>query len=864
MLRMTQLRSAGAKDYFSNDLSNPGYYTDGRELRATFCGRMAQRIGIEGPVTKFAFNALCENLNPLTLKLLTQRKSKVRTSAYDLTFCCPKSVSLAHVFSGDDHVLQAFHTAVHDTMKEIEADAKTRVRKNGKDEDRLTGELLYADFIHQTARGTNGNTPDPFLHCHVVVFNATHDPIEQQIKAAQFRDIMRDMPYYEAIFYKKLADNLRNQGYRIRPTKTSFELIGINPVLIDAFSKRKNEIEQFAKEHNITDPNELGKLGAKTRAKKEKGLSIDALKVEWKNQIHALGLHTSFEHIRFANDNPQSILTPVQCVDHALHHHLERQSTVQDRRILAKAYKFGIADSVTLDQIDHAFKTHQNIITVKEKGRQLCTTTTVLQSETHMIALAHEGKGMFAPLYSAPPAMKLKGEQADATCHILTTNNQLSVILGSAGTGKTTLMQEAVALIREVGKDVIAVAPTAQARDILRKEGFENAETVAKLLISPTLQSKLKDQVLWVDEAGLLGLKDMTALLEIARKQNTRIILGGDYFQNNSVSLGDSLRLIVTSGIPSMRVNKIYRQRKIEYRDAVQDLAQGNVGAAFSKIDKMGAIKVFEDNYQSLAKDYMATISKGKTALIVSPTHAEGAAVTATVRNALRDAGMIGKQETALPRLINLNLTEAEKTDGRFYEAGQVLQINQNCRDIACRDAVTVVQVAGNRLTLVDEKRKTFEVSLQDMQGVEVYRKASLNLSEGDAIRITRNGFDENKQSLNNGQLLKVVEINKNTITACHADGKTEYHLPVSFGHLAHAYCMTSHASQGQTVDEVFIAQNTSIPAGASLKQFYVSCSRGRDRLHVYTDNKKALLTQVMRSGNRIGAIELMYKRELF
>jgi ATP-dependent exoDNAse (exonuclease V) alpha subunit len=155
-----------------------------------------------------------------------------------------------------------------------------------------------------------------------------------------------------------------------------------------------------------------------------------------------------------------------------------------------------------------------------------------------MIDLAHAGKGMFAPLYSSPPTMKLHGEQAEAARHVLLTNDQLSVILGSAGTGKTTLMQETAALINKAGKEVIAVAPTAQARDVLRKEGFENAETVAKLLVSPMLQNKLKDQILWVDEAGLLGLKDMTALLDIARKQNARIILGGDYLQNNSVAFG--------------------------------------------------------------------------------------------------------------------------------------------------------------------------------------------------------------------------------------------------------------------------------------------------------------------------------------
>ena len=65
----------------------------------------------------------------------------------------------------------------------------------------------------------------------------------------------------------------------------------------------------------------------------------------------------------------------------------------------------------------------------------------------------------------------------------------------------------------------MVVAPTADAsRGVLKSEGFENAETVAKLLVDKKMQDKLKNQVLWVDEAGLLGTKDMTATPEAGRQ----------------------------------------------------------------------------------------------------------------------------------------------------------------------------------------------------------------------------------------------------------------------------------------------------------------------------------------------------------
>lgn len=862
MLRMTQSRSAEqAKDYHNDALLKSDYYlNDAAELSgSSFNGRLAERIGINGPATKFAFDALCENINPVTLKLLTRRKSKVRTVGYDLTFCCPKSVSLLHVFAGDDHILNAFRAAVHVTMKEIEADAKTRVRKNGKDENRVTGELLYADFIHQTARTAKGSSaPDPFLHSHVFTFNCTYDPVENKIKAVQFRDIMRDMPYYESRFHKRLADNLKALGYNIQPTKNSFEVVGIDPAIIRLFSKRTNEIEQFAKEHDITDAKELDKLGARTRAKKQSGLSMDTLKAEWKRQIHALGLQSDFDPVRFSNTVEQSKVTPLQCVDHALLHHFERESVVQDRRILAKAYKFGIAADVAVNQIDDAFNSHQDIIKVQEESRLLCTLKTVLQEEQRLVRLAHDGKNKFTPLYLSPPVMALQDEQANAAAHVLTTADQTVIISGGAGTGKTTLMQETVRLIEATGKKVVVVAPTAQAsRGVLRKEGFANAETVAKILASPSLQKDLQDQVLWVDEAGLLGTKDMTALQELACKYNTRVIYSGDVRQHSAVSYGDSLRLL-SSVISPVCVNKIHRQRKTEYREAVQDLAQENIKAAFAKIDKMGAIKIFDDNYQSLVKDYMETVCKGKSALVVSPTHAEGEAVTSAIRKTLRHAGKIGEQETAVTRLVSLNLTQADKADGRFYEPGQVLQFNRNWQDIARGEILSVMKVTGNKLVIASEKKKAFAISLNDIRGFDVYRKAQLGLSRGDVISITRNGFDNNKQSLNNGQVLEVISVSKGEITARHPESKAEYILPEQFGHLSYACCVTSHASQGRTVDEVFIAQPSSTFPASNMKQFYVSASRARDRLHIYTDNKAALLDHVSKSGNRISAMELV------
>src|SRR6218665_3669623 len=227
MIRMIQSSSAAhAKAYFKHALSKSDYYINDQELQGKIHGQLAERIGISGKVTEDLFNDLCDNINPKTGKPLTSRTKTERTTGYDINFHCPKSVSILHVLSKDDHILTAFEKSVRETMQDIERDMKTRVRIKGQDQDRDTGELLWVDFTHQTARPVDGYLPDPHLHSHCFVFNATWDDQEKRIKAGQFRDTKRDMPYYQARFQKRFSDNLAELGYGIRLTKTSFEVEG--------------------------------------------------------------------------------------------------------------------------------------------------------------------------------------------------------------------------------------------------------------------------------------------------------------------------------------------------------------------------------------------------------------------------------------------------------------------------------------------------------------------------------------------------------------------------------------------------------------------------------------------------------------
>jgi conjugative relaxase-like TrwC/TraI family protein len=870
MIRMIQSRAADqAKAYFSDALSKSDYYISDQELAGAWEGKLAQRLGVSGLVGKDAFFALCENKHPQTGQALTPRQRADRTTGYDINFHAPKSVSLIHVLAGDDHILAAFHSSVTETMQAIEADSQTRVRKGGVSVDRFAGELIWGHFVHQTARPVEGAVPDPHLHSHCFVFNATWDSVEGRIKAAQFRDIKRDMPYYQAMFHKTLADKLTDLGYAVRRTEKSFEIVGVPQAVLDLFSKRTDEIGRIAKEMGITDAKEKSELGARTRAKKQKGHSMDELRAAWKDQIAALGdAGKGGGIIRYAPVKDQPSVSAEQCVAHAVAHGFERASVLDERRLLEAAMRHALGRrGATVQGIKAALADDASILRVKENGRMMCTTKAVLHEEKRMVDLAQAGMGTMQPLYRTAPPLSLQGQQAAAVEHVLTTPHRVSIIRGAAGTGKTTLMQEAVSLIEQAGKTVTVVAPTAQAsRGVLRNEGFANAETVARLLTDTDMQQKLKGQVLWVDEAGLLGTKDMTALLKIATEQNARLILGGDTRQHASVVRGDALRILNTvGGITSAEVSKIYRQKNIDYKEAVNALSKGDVGSGFNKLDAAGFITEIDPLHgrAAMVNDYVAAIKDGKSVLMVSPTHAQGEDATADIRTKLREEMLIGKKEITIPKLVNANLTAAQRADYRSYAAGQIIQFEQNTKDFTRGGRFKVHSVDENAVSVVDEHGTTRQLPFDQARAFAVYEERKLPLSHGDKVMVTHNGFDAAGKRLNNGQLLEVTKVTKNgDVHLAAPDGKAVYQVAQDFGHLNHAYCVTSHASQGKTVDEVFIYQPAATFPATDAKQFYVSVSRGRDKAHIYTDNKAELLTHASDLGDRQSALELVRKRE--
>jgi hypothetical protein len=296
------------------------------------------------------------------------------------------------------------------------------------------------------------------------------------------------------------------------------------------------------------------------------------------------------------------------------------------------------------------------------------------------------------------------------------------------------------------------------------------------------------------------------------------------------------------AGLPMGRLTEIWRQQHDGYKQAVASLAKGDMTGGFDRLAALGWVKETSSN-APLVDDYMAAIDANKSVIAVAPTHIELDAISQDIRNRLKEAGIVSKDERVLEQLKPLSWTEAEKADLGRYEGSEVLRFHRNSGTFR----------AGQRVRVADWKRGQHFGKASDFS---VYEPASIAIAAGDLLRATAGGkTKDGKHKFDNGY-------------SCEVDGFTEdgdirltnsWIIPKDFGHLTHNFVTTSHASQGRTLDVVLISMgDESVPA-INAQQFYVSVSRGRYKATIFSNLPVDELRQlIQRADNRKAATELM------
>ena len=248
---------------------------------------------------------------------------------------------------------------------------------------------------------------------------------------------------------------------------------------------------------------------------------------------------------------------------------------------------------------------------------------------------------------------------------------------------------------------------------------------------------------------------------------------------------------------------------------------------------------------------------------MVCPTHREGQRISQAVRADLKGAGALGEERKVL-RLVDLRRTEAEKTRPELYEPGQVVHFHRRSGAFRPGDRAVVVERRKDAVLVRDRAGAVRALSTAKNRAFSVARAEAMEVAVGDIVRATANGAAIDGRKVSNGTSYRVVAFESEGVrvapTAKQAK-REEKVLPYSFGSWSHGYVSTSHASQGRTVDRVLLAQGAESYGATSREQFYVSLSRGRASVEVYTDDKAGLMRAIERGEQRPAAMDLEQDR---
>lgn len=875
----TQYNLKNAEEYFEEHLAVGDYYDEGHRVAGEWFGLGAQRLGLVGKVHAEDFLRLCENQHPSSGETLTQRLNTTRTVGgenapnrrifFDFTFSPPKSVSIAGFLGKDERILEAHNRAVRLALREFEAFTAARVRVGGAQSDRLTGNFAAALFTHDTSR-----TLDPHLHTHCIVFNATFDAVENRWKALQNHELLRARKFAENAYYHELTRALRGFGYRVRNrVRGDFEVEGVADELCERFSKRHTQIDEALAKLLAEKPELAGanfqalraQLATAERSRKQKDLSRAELLTLWEAQLSESERASLRELSKLPRKevNEKKSVTVSEAVQWAEEHLFDRNSVVLECQLWQEALGRARGEGFSVSELKE-FTERRGYIRDEQRPGAV-TLREVLVREWEIVQTAKEGVGDAWPLVANPRPVnpKLDDEQRKALDALLSSINTVSVFRGGAGTGKSFVLHELVEQLRPSDRRVVVLAPQRQQVVEMEKAGFPSPSTVANFILKRELAERA---VVVVDEAGQIGGRQMLELMRLVRERNARLILSGDTRQHGAVEASDALLAIERhSGVRPVELHKIRRQdpalgkdadertRIKQYRNAVESAAAGKLSESFERLDKMGAVVAcgLGDQADKLAEEYLRLAEQEASAVVVSQTWGEVHRVNSHVRDALKGKGLLGENDTAVQVLDNLDLTNAQKRDERFYPPDAVVVFNQKVREAEPGAKGKLAGILKSSV-LIEVGGKFITVSNKVLDHVTVYLPREISVAQGDRLHLKANRKLASGGRVTNGELVTAKSVRPDGGVEL-TDGRV---LDKSFREFLPGYAVTSYGSQGKTVDYVLFSDST-VKAATNAQQWYVTISRGRRGIRIFTPDKEQLRENVTRSGHRPLAMEL-------
>jgi conjugative relaxase-like TrwC/TraI family protein len=705
------------------------YYGSRGETPLRWGGAGAASLGLEGEVTRDVYR-LAFGPGGFRDPLTGQQLVRTKRPGFELVVAAHKSLSLLGVAgrADDMHAILDAQTAV--TMGYLEGWAQSRGGRRGRAAVATpTSGLVYAVTRHGTSR-----EGDPHAHDHVLVANVCEmrdaEGGYKALKSDQLRD--RDEAatmvgrLHSAAKAIELGYSIETDGGRSGRAR-DWRIVGIATEVCQAFSKRSDQIADYLEEMGYTSYRARNVAARRNRPVK-RGTGTDQLMPSWIAELEAHGwtlerLAASLEQARLQCQGLARPLTETEIDSMAAQlldpegKFLARWKVFDRPRLVAEIAPllYGHAPAELDRVIDRVLASELVVplIGIAGASDQPYTATAVLATE-QTITHALERFTRRRTLVVAPDVIEqvtaakqtelsheLSAGQRRAVQRICGSGRAIDVIVGVAGSGKTTALDVAARALEAAGYRVLGTATSGQAARTLHNHARIPSGTVRSLLWRLDHGQVTLDQrsVLVLDEASLTADVDLARLLLAVNRAGGKLVLVGDPRQLAPVGPGGALQALLERHPDIVTVlHQNLRQRDPAERAALHQLRAGNVQAAVGFYATNGRIRVAASRTETLAA-------------MVDAWAADSAAGHDTLMLAWRRSSVADLNRLARVRADRcgwLNGPDLDTADGRRYAVGDPVVT------LAPNHAGHVVTSQRGRVVAINQQAQTLTVATDD------------------------------------------------------------------------------------------------------------------------------------------------------
>jgi conjugative relaxase-like TrwC/TraI family protein len=668
--------SVGREEYYTRELAtdHEQYLSGHGESPGRWYGAGATTLGLQGEASPAGFQAMFEGRHPDSGELLGRPHSRTAVPAFDVVLRPTKSVSVLYGL-GDAAtgraVLAAHHAGVREAVGYL--DEHLGVRRGHGGVQHVSGQgLLAVGFDHRTSR-----EGDPLLHTHLVVANRVQGP-DGRWTALDGRDLYRHRLAADAIYRASYQHELvRTLGveWTAADAHGNRELRGMPEELVRLFSKRTGQID-LAVERLQADGRErtprLVKWAVHATRKPKGHETADTLYGRWRTEAAERGVDPD-TLVRQVTDRTQDRKQERTVSERTVAGMFDRLASPDGLTATASTFarqdviaalggELAGATRAELEGLADRFLAEQAVAVVAERAveERRWSTPELLAVEQRLASIATDrigehtavvGHGAVRAALAAHPTAG--ADQQAMVRDLCQGGSGVAVVVGRAGTGKTFALGIARHAWQLDGYQPLACAPTGIATVSLEAEGFEEVATCDRLLADLAQGQEELDRrtVLVVDEAGMLGSRKLTRLLDHAQRAQAKVVLVGDDRQLAAIDAGGGFRALrLRLGASELTENR--RQQQAWEREALELVRGGLVDeavAAYRAHDRVVAAESKPAATLALLQDWWqawqdAERDPARDVIVLSGRRAEVDRLNSACQQLLAARGRLGEE----------------------------------------------------------------------------------------------------------------------------------------------------------------------------------------------------------------------------